>query len=61
VSVQERCGLCANCTIGSEVILDAPDGTLGDEAQVDARLVCLEILLILMQDRCTICVEGTTT
>ena len=30
---------------------------LGDEAQVEARLVCLEIVLMLMQDRCTICVE----
>jgi hypothetical protein len=26
---------------------------------VDAHLVCLEIVLILMQDRCTICVEHT--
>ena len=30
---------------------------LGDEAQVEAHLVCLEIVLMLMQDRCTICVE----
>ena len=29
----------------------------GDEAQVEARLVCLEIVLMLMQDRCTVCVE----
>jgi hypothetical protein len=28
---------CAKRTIGSEIILDAPDGTQGDEAQVDAR------------------------
>jgi hypothetical protein len=33
---------------------------LGDEAQVDARLVWLEIGLILMQYRCTVCVERTT-
>jgi len=26
----------------------------GEEAQVEARLVCLEIVLILMQDRCMI-------
>jgi hypothetical protein len=24
---QFRCMLCAECTIGSEIILDAPDGT----------------------------------
>ena len=27
VSVQDRCMVCANCTIGSEIILDTPDGT----------------------------------
>ena len=27
VSAQDRCTVCAECTIGSEIILDAPDGT----------------------------------
>jgi hypothetical protein len=27
VSVQDRCKVCARRTIGSEIILDAPDGT----------------------------------
>ena len=27
VSVQDRCMVCAKCTIGSEIILDTPDGT----------------------------------
>jgi hypothetical protein len=27
VSVQDRCMICANRTIGSEIILDTPDGT----------------------------------
>ena len=31
----------------------------GGEAQVQARLICLEIVLILMQDRCMICKEHT--
>jgi hypothetical protein len=35
VSVQYRCIVCAECTIGSEIILDA---LLGDEAQVEACL-----------------------
>ena len=30
---------------------------LGDEAQVEARLVHLEIVLMLLQVRCTVCVE----
>jgi hypothetical protein len=27
VSVQYRCTVCAKCTIGSEIVLDAPDDT----------------------------------
>ena len=37
VSVQDWCMVCARRTIGSEIILDAPDRTLGDEAQVKGR------------------------
>ena len=36
-SVQDRCSICINYTIGSEIILDAPDGTLSDEAHAKAR------------------------
>jgi hypothetical protein len=32
-----RCTVCAECTIGSEIILDALDGTPGDNAQVEAH------------------------
>ena len=32
---------------------------LGDEAQVEARFGLSDILLILTQDRCTVCVERT--
>ena len=38
VSMQDRCMVCARHTIGSEIILDAPDGTLGYEAQVKLAL-----------------------
>jgi hypothetical protein len=31
---------------------------LGDEAQVEAHSVHLGIVLILMQDRCTVCSKG---
>ena len=37
ILAQDRCTVCAKRTIGSEIILDTPDGTLGDEAQVEAR------------------------
>ena len=32
---------------------------LGDEAELEAFLVRLEIVLILTQDRCTVCAERT--
>ena len=32
---------------------------IGDEAQLESRFVCLEIVLILTQDQCTVCVERT--
>ena len=37
VSVQDRCMVYARHTIGSEIVLDEPDHTLGDEAQVKAH------------------------
>ena len=37
VSVQDRCTVCAKHTIGSETVLDAPDGTLGDTGHVESR------------------------
>ena len=32
---------------------------LGDEAQLEARFALSDIVLNLMQDRCTVCVEHT--
>jgi hypothetical protein len=37
VSVQDRCTVCAKHTIGSGIILEAPDDTRGDKAKVEAR------------------------
>ena len=39
---QYRCTVCAEGTIGSEIILDTPMQLLGDEAQLDARFGPLE-------------------
>jgi hypothetical protein len=57
ISVQDRCTVCAERTIGLETILDAPYGTPSDVGQVEA---CFGPLLISVQDRCTVCVECTT-
>ena len=48
VLVQDRCTICAKRTIGSEIILDAPDGTPRDVGHVESRSVCLEMVLVLM-------------
>jgi hypothetical protein len=39
VSVQDRCMVWAKRTIGSGIVLDAPEVHLGDKAQVDAHFV----------------------
>ena len=35
ILTQDRCMVCVEHTIGSEIILDAPNGAPGDEAQVE--------------------------
>ena len=47
VSVQDRCMVCAICTIGLQIILDAPLLPLDDEAQVEAHFWRLERMLTL--------------
>ena len=37
MSVQDRCTVCAKCTIGSEIIVDTMIVLRRVEAQVDAR------------------------
>ena len=37
VSMQDRCIVCARRTIGSEIIVDTPNGTTSNEAQVEAH------------------------
>ena len=35
ILTQDRCKVCIERTIGSKIILDAPNGAPGDEAQVE--------------------------
>jgi hypothetical protein len=51
--------VCAERTIASKIILEAPMVLLGDEAQVKLVSVRLEIVLILTQDGCAVCTECT--
>ena len=36
ILTQDRCMVCAERTIGSEIILDTPDGLLGDMGHVES-------------------------
>jgi hypothetical protein len=37
ILTQDRCTACVERTIGSEIILDAPDGTPGDVGHVESH------------------------
>ena len=47
------------CTIGSEIVLDAPMVLLGDEAQVQAHFGLFRDSTSLDTSRCTVCAEHT--
>jgi hypothetical protein len=37
ILIQDRCTVCAKRTVSLEIILDAPDGNLGDVGHVESR------------------------
>jgi hypothetical protein len=45
---------CVECTIGSEVMLDAPDGTPSEWVMWNLLSICLETMLESMQYMCTV-------
>ena len=56
ILMQDRCTFCAECTIGTEIVVDAPEVTW-----VMWNLTCFhsETLLALVQDRCMVCAGHT--
>ena len=48
ILMQDRCMVCAERTIGSEIILNAPDGILRDMGHVESRSVRLDMVLVLI-------------
>jgi hypothetical protein len=59
VSVQERCMACAKLTIGSEIVLDAPNGTPRLRGSSGSLFRPVWRLVILTQNRYKVCVERT--
>jgi hypothetical protein len=60
VSLQYRYTVCAERTIGSKIVLDAPDDTpRGQGSSGRSFQSVLQIVLILTQYRCTVCAKRT--
>ena len=59
ILTHDRCMVCAESTIGCEIILAHPMELLGDVGHVESRSVRLEMVLVLVQDRCTVCAKRT--
>jgi hypothetical protein len=56
ISAQDRCMVCVERTLGTNIILDKLDGTPMFD-QVKLVSVHLETVLMSMQDRCIICAK----
>jgi hypothetical protein len=59
VLVQDRSTVCAERTIGSKIILDALDGTLGHVGHVKSRFDPFGDVLVLVQVGCMVCAKRT--
>jgi hypothetical protein len=50
--MQHSCTVCVEPTIGSDIVLDAPDGTLGHMGHVKSHLLsfgdCVSVVAILV-------------
>jgi hypothetical protein len=57
--MQRRCTVCAEHTIGSEVIWTHPTELLCDVAHVESRFGPFRIVQVLVQDRCSVCAKHT--
>ena len=51
--------ICAKRTIGSEIDCTHPMELLADMGHVESRSVRLQMLLVLVQDKCTVCAKRT--
>jgi hypothetical protein len=59
ILTQDRCTVCTERTIGSQIVWDTPDGLVSDWVMWNFVLVRLETVLVTVQDRCTVCTEHT--
>jgi hypothetical protein len=54
---QDRCTVCAESTIGLEIVVEAPDGSPGDIGPMESRFNPFGDNSIVVQDGCTVCAK----
>ena len=59
ILMQDRCTVCDERTIGSEIDCTHPMDLLADVGHVECRSVSLEMVLVSVQDRCIVCAKRT--
>jgi hypothetical protein len=57
ILTQYRCTICTECTTSLKSFSTHPMEVLGDVGMWNLVLVHLEIVLVLVQDRCMICAK----
>ena len=59
ILTQDRCTVSAELTIGSDIVLDAPDGTPRSHGSRGISFGPFGDGVVLVQERCTFCAEHT--
>ena len=59
IMTQDRCKVCTERTVGSEIVLDANDGILGDGVMWNLVSVSMETVFVTVQDRCMLYAKRT--
>jgi hypothetical protein len=59
ILTQDSCMVCAERSIGSEIVLDAPDGSPMSVGQVESRFNPLGDSGVLVQVTCKVCAKCT--
>ena len=59
ILMQDRCTVCVKCTIGSEIILDAPNELLGDVGHVESHFFSFGDSVSVGARWCMVCAGRT--
>jgi hypothetical protein len=60
ILTQDGCMVCAERTIGSEIILDAPMDLLGDISHVESHFNAFGDTVVSVEDRYTVCAKRSS-